>query len=63
MTKITESGGTQEIKSTEPPSDTNTIFFNYPKNAENVNGRWVMLGIVAFFRVNSYTGQIFSGNF
>ena len=63
MTKITESGGTQEIKSTEPPSDTDTIFFNYPKNAEKVNGRWAMLGLVALFGAYTNTGQIIPGIF
>ena len=58
MTKIHESGGTQDIKSTEPPAHINTTFIDYPKDAEKVNGRWPMLGLVAFFGAYTSTGQI-----
>ena len=58
MTKITESGGTQDIKSTEPPAHINTTFIDYPKDAERVNGRWAMLGLVAIFGAYTSTGQI-----
>ena len=61
MTKITESDGTQDIKSTELPAQVNTIFFDYPKDAEKVNGRWAMLGLVALFGAYSSTGQIIPG--
>tara|TARA_Y100000589_G_scaffold101450_1_gene95700 strand:+ start:10 stop:159 length:150 start_codon:yes stop_codon:yes gene_type:complete len=47
MTKITESGGTQDVNSTEPPICIGTILNDYPKVAEKVNGRWAMLGMVA----------------
>ena len=63
MTKITESGGTQDIKSTEPPSHINTIFIDYPNDAEKVNGRWAMLGLVALFGAYTFTGQIIPGIF
>ena len=63
MTKITESGGTQDIKSTEPPAHINTIFIDYPKDAEKVNGRWAMLGLVALFGAYVSTGQIIPGIF
>ena len=47
MTQITESGGTQNVKSTEPPANNDFILIDFPKDAEIVNGRWAMLGIVA----------------
>ena len=61
MTKITESGGTQDIKSTEPPAQVYTSIFDYPKDAEKVNGRWAMLGLVALFGAYVNTGQIIPG--
>ena len=63
MTKITESGGTQDIKSTEPPAHINTTFIDFPKDAEKVNGRWAMLGLVALFGAYTSTGQIIPGIF
>ena len=63
MTKITESGGTQDIKSTEPPAQINTTFIDYPKDAEKVNGRWAMLGLVALFGAYTSTGQMIPGIF
>ena len=63
MTKIIESGGTQDIKSTEPPAHLNTTFINYPKDAEKVNGRWAMLGLIALFGAYISTGQIIPGIF
>ena len=63
MTKIHESGGTQDIKSAEPPAQINTTFIDYPKDAEKVNGRWAMLGLVALFGAYTSTGQIIPGIF
>ena len=63
MTKITESGGTQEINNTEPPANVETIFIDYPKDAEKVNGRWAMLGLVALIGAYASTGQIIPGIF
>ncbi len=63
MTKITESGGTQDIKSTEPPAHINTTFIYFPKDAEKVNGRWAMFGLVALFGAYISTGQIIPGIF
>ena len=63
MTKITESGVTQYINSTESPANDETTFIDYPKDAEKVNGRWAMLGLVALFGAYSSTGQIIPGIF
>ena len=63
MTKITESGGTQDIKSTEPPAHINATFIDFPKDAEKVNGRWAMLGLVALFGAYTSTGQMIPGIF
>ena len=63
MTKITESGGNQDIKSAEPPSNIESTFIDYPKDAEKVNGRWAMLGLVALFGAYASTGQIIPGIF
>ena len=63
MTKITESGGTQDIKSTEPPAHINTTFIDFPEDAEKVNGRWAMLGLVALFGAYTSSGQIIPGIF
>ena len=63
MTKITANGGTQDIKSTEPPTHIDANFIDYPKDAEKVNGRWAMLGLVALFGAYVSTGQIIPGIF
>ena len=61
MTKITESNGTQDTKSTELPAHVDTTFIDYPKDAEKVNGRWAMLGLVALFGAYVSTGQVIPG--
>ena len=61
MTKITESGGTQDIKSTESPVEVDTTFIDYPKDAEKVNGRWAMLGLVAPLVAYASTVQVIPG--
>ena len=65
MTQVTESGGRQNIYSVEPRPyiDENSSYESYPQNAEKVNGRWAMVGIIAL--VGSYvtTGQVIPGIF
>ena len=63
MTKITESSGIQDIESVELPAHVDTTFIDYPKDAEKVNGRWAMLGLIALFGAYSITGQIIPGIF
>ena len=61
MTKITKSGDTQDIESAELPANVDTTFIDYPKDAEIVNGRWAMLGLVALFGAYFSTGQVIPG--
>ena len=61
MTKITKSDGAQDVDSTESPAHLDTTFIDYPKDAEKVNGRWAMLGLVALFGAYISTGQIIPG--
>ena len=61
MTKMTESGVTQDIESAESPAHVDTTLIDYPKDAEIVNGRWAMLGLVALFGAYVSTGQVIPG--
>ena len=63
MTKTTESGGNQDFKSNEPPAKIETTLIDYPRDAEKVNGRWAMLGLVALCGAYASTGQIIPGIF
>ena len=63
MTQITESGETQDNNSTGLPANVEATFFDYPKDAEKVNGRWAMLGLVALIGAYGSTGQIIPGIF
>ena len=63
MTKITESGSTQDNKSSELTAHVDSTLIDYPKDAEKVNGRWAMLGLVALFGAYASTGQIIPGIF
>ena len=63
MTQVTESGGRQNIYSIEPKPQIDTTYAGYPEDAEKVNGRWAMIGIIALFGAYSTTGQIIPGVF
>ena len=63
MTQVTESGGSQNIYSIEPRPQVDPNYVGYPEDAEKVNGRWAMLGIVALFGAYATTGQIIPGVF
>ena len=65
MTVTTESGGRQNIYSTEPRPyiDESVSYEGYPQNAEKVNGRWAMIGFVALLGAYATTGQIKPGVF
>ena len=49
MTVTTESGGRQNgfPNETRPYIDESASYEGYPQNAEKVNGRWAMIGLVA----------------
>ena len=49
MTVTTESGGRQNAfpNETRPYIDESASYEGYPQNAEKVNGRWAMIGMVA----------------
>jgi len=61
----TESGGRQNMfpNETLPYIDESASYVSYPKNAEKVNGRWAMIGIVALVGAYVSTGQIIPGIF
>ena len=63
MTKITESSSIQETTSTDQSANVDTSFVEFPRDAEKVNGRWAMLGLVALFGAYTSTGQIIPGIF
>ena len=63
MTKITESSGIRETTIIETFSNVDTSFVDFPKDAEKVNGRWAMLGLVALLGAYTSTGQIIPGIF
>jgi len=61
----TESGGRQNMFPTEtrPYIDESVSYESYPQNAEKVNGRWAMIGLVALIGAYVSTGQIIPGIF
>ena len=61
----TESGGRQNMFPTEtsPYIDESVSYDSYPQNAEKVNGRWEMIGLVALIGAYVSTGQIIPGIF
>tara|TARA_Y100000114_G_scaffold5542_1_gene4535 strand:+ start:141 stop:338 length:198 start_codon:yes stop_codon:yes gene_type:complete len=65
MTVTTESGGRQNMYPTETRSyvDESILYEGYPQNAEKVNGRWAMIGMIALLGAYATTGQIIPGVF
>ena len=61
----TESGGRQNMFPTEtrPYIDESVSYDSHPQNAEKVNGRWAMIGLVALVGAYVSTGQIIPGIF
>ena len=61
MTVTTESGGRQNAfpNETRPYIDDSVSYEGYPQNAEKVNGRWAMLGLVAGTISYIATGNFF----
>ena len=63
MTVTTESGGRQNAfpNETRPYIDESASYEGYPQNAEKVNGRWAMIGLVAAVTNYSIFGWIIPG--
>ena len=61
----TESGGRQNMFPTETRAyiEESVSYDSYPQNAEKVNGRWAMIGLVALGGAYISTGQIIPGIF
>tara|TARA_B100000927_G_scaffold7719_1_gene6167 strand:- start:262 stop:468 length:207 start_codon:yes stop_codon:yes gene_type:complete len=61
MTVTTESGGRQNMYPTDvrPYIDESISYESYAKNAEKINGRWAMLGLVAGVISYVTTGNFF----
>ena len=63
MTTVTESGNRQNMYPIEIPTQVIEGYEGYPENAEKVNGRWAMIGMVALLGAYITTGQIIPGIF
>ena len=61
MTTVTESGGRQNIYSVEPKPYLDENYEGYGPNAEKLNGRLAMLGIIAGIGAYLTTGQLIPG--
>ena len=61
MTQIKESEDFQDISPDELPAKGESSFEDYPRDAEKINGRWAMLGLVALLGAYITTGQIIPG--
>ena len=57
MTQLTKRGGAQDTNSSGPLILADKSF-DYPKDAEKVNGRWAMLGMLALVGAYTNAGQI-----
>ena len=57
----TESGGRQNMFPTEtrPYIDESVSYDSYPQNAEKVNGRWAMIGLVALVVLTYQLDKLF----
>ena len=61
MTTVTESGGRQNIYCVEPKPYLDENYEGYGPNAEKLNGRLAMVGLVAGFISYATTGSFFFG--
>jgi hypothetical protein len=66
MTVITEDGGRTNMYATEPtmyidPITQEDNFVDHNTNAEKLNGRFAMMGIIAALGAYAVTGQIIPG--
>ena len=63
MTTVTEDGGRENIYAKEPQMYTMEIAVTHNENAEKLNGRLAMLGVIAAIGAYSVTGQLIPGVF
>ena len=63
MTTVTEDGGRENIYAIEPQMQVMEITMNHNENAEKLNGRLAMLGVIAAIGAYVTTGQLIPGIF
>lgn len=63
MTTVTEDGGRTNIYAKEPTMYTQETTVHHNKNAEKLNGRLAMLGVIAAIGAYAVTGQLIPGIF
>jgi hypothetical protein len=63
MTTITEDGGRTNIYAKEPQMYTMEVSVTHNENAEKLNGRLAMLGVIAAIGAYAVTGQLIPGVF
>ena len=61
MTTVTEDGGRTNIYAIEPPITLIDVRETHNENAEKLNGRLAMLGVMAALGAYALTGQIIPG--
>ena len=61
MTTIIEDGGRTNIYAVEPEMYTTEVTVNHNENAEKLNGRLAMLGVMAALGAYALTGQLIPG--
>ena len=61
MSTVTEDGGRTNIYAKEPPIEIMNVNQLHNDNAEKLNGRLAMLGVMAALGAYALTGQIIPG--
>ena len=63
MTTVTEDGGRENIYAKEPQMQVMEVSVTHNENAEKLNGRLAMLGVIAAIGAYAVTGQLIPGVF
>jgi hypothetical protein len=63
MTTVTEDGGRTNMYAKEPQMYTMEVSVTHNENAEKLNGRLAMLGVIAAIGAYAVTGQLIPGVF